>query len=64
MNDPKVVYTLTIVEDIHGTGQTHRPYTIKIGRRGTPSQIAAELRMAAVALEAHFTDDLNLRDTG
>lgn len=52
--DIKVVYVLTIIEDAYGTGQQHRAYSVRIGRRGTPSEIAAELRMAADALEGHF----------
>jgi hypothetical protein len=56
MSDPKVVYTLAVVEDAYGTGRQHVAYKVQVGRRGSPAEIAAELRMAADALEGHFAE--------
>jgi hypothetical protein len=56
VSDKKVVYHLIIIEDLIGTGREYTAYHVRLGRRGTPEMIAAELRMAADALEGYFTE--------
>jgi hypothetical protein len=55
MTHPKVVYTLVIIEDgLERLRLEGNMYTVRLGRRGTPTEVAAELRMAADALEERF----------